>query len=442
MSNYLTKKNLYVFLGLSFAVKLLLSYIVPVFADETYYYIWSLHPQLSYFDHPPMVSWFIYLSHLFLPAGNPLALRFSFVLASLLISLIWLKILEHKNFSLQSIYIFLSLYFLNPLLGIGAIVATPDTPLVLFWSLSYLCFIKVVDEKKLIWSILLGISLGLGFCSKYHIVLLVLSGLIYLIYSKKILTIRPFGVLLTLVFGALFCSPVLIWNAQNQWSSFLFQINHGFGEDPFEWSWVINYVFTQALLLGPFVLMSLFKKSQDSREQVFSLSQLFFFLTSAFKSVVEGNWPITSHLHSIANFSENSVLKKFKLSVIYWAFIYALVFLFLLLPASKAVRKNMVNSSHLEDLISLVDQYTPLYGPNYQFASLLSWKTQKNIPKLRDLSRHDFYDSLPDSIPQTQVFYVLKYDYSEWPANYEHYKKIKLQNFDNTGLELYQFQYE
>jgi hypothetical protein len=158
--------------------------------------------------------------------------------------------------------------------------------------------------------------------------------------------------------------------------------------------------------------------------------------------VVEGNWPLTSHLHSITLAVKNLSWKQLKYALAFWIGFYILICSFLLMDASQKVRKNLVNSAQLDELYKVVNKYSPLYGPSYQVASLLTWKTQKLVPKLHLLSRHDFYDSLPESKPTEKSFYVIKIDYSEWPPEYSHYKKIKLQNFDNVGLELYQFNYE
>lgn len=431
--------------------------LFPVFADEAYYYIWSLHPQLSYFDHPAMVSWIIGVFHFIFPPGHGISLRIGFVLLSFLTSLIWLKILNRQNVPPNSQFYFFILLFLNPLTGLGSVAATPDAPLVFFWSLSYLFFLKVLDQRTLLSYAGLGVSLGLGFCSKYHIVLFVLAGLIYLFVGKKFSVLRWKGVVLAIVLGGLFSLPVVIWNAQNDWQSFRFQINHGFGEEEFSWAWPVSYLAAQALIINPFLLAGLFKKASvhenpkvlkedaanaSAREKTFSLSQLGFFFYSSFKSVVEGNWPLTSHLHTTANSIHLLSPRTLNRAVIYWLVFYILLCGFLFSEQSRKVRKNLVNSSQLEEIYKLTETYKPLYGPSYQVASLISWKTQTLVPKLHLLSRHDFYDSLPESKPVEKTFYVLKNDYSEWPQEYAGYSKIKLQSFDNTGLELYQFKHE
>jgi 4-amino-4-deoxy-L-arabinose transferase-like glycosyltransferase len=445
-----TQLRIHLFLFLFLTLKLILAAFFPVFGDEAYYYIWSLHPQLSYFDHPPMVSWIISWTHKFLPAGHPLTLRFGFVFLSYLTSLVWLKILNEKNFSLSAKFWFFILIFLNPLLGIGSIVATPDVPLVFFWSLSYLYFLKIINNKSISDYAFLGIFLGLGFCSKYHIVIFVLSGLIYLALSKKYRLLRAQGVVLTVLFGAFFSLPVIIWNMQNEWSSFLFQINHGFGDFGFSWTWPIGYVLAQFIIINPLYAIELFKKlpeifnskSELEVDRVFSLSQLGFFLSSSFKSVVEGNWPLTSHLHSLAFTAGGATKKTIYRGIGFSVFFYVLISLFFIHPASEKVRKNLINSSQLEDLYPLVEKYQPLYGPSYQVSSLISWKTQKIVPKLRDLSRHDFYDSLPESLPTESKFYALKNDYSQWPDQFKTFKKTKIRTFDKTGIELYELTHE
>lgn len=389
-----------------------------------------------------MVSWLIYISnHLFTPS-NPLGVRFSFIVLSTLTSLIWLRILKDQEFSEKQTLIFFALMFLNPLLGLGSIVATPDVPLVFFWTLSYLFFNQLLKNRSL-WAYAgLGLSLGLGFCSKYHIVLFVLSGLVALFFEKKWRQLRVAGVLLTLVTGLIFSLPVLIWNSRNEWSSFLFQINHGFGEDGFDISWPLNYIFTQIIIMSPFLFYVLIMKVRSGVERWFSWSQLLFFLSSSFKSIVEGNWPITSHLHIIAATVPAVTQKLFRYILINWFILYGLILVFFLLPTSEKVRRNLINSAQLTEVESVIDQYQPLYGASYQVASLLTWKTNRFIPKLSELSRHDFFDSLPESVPTSREFYALKYDYSQWPEKYDQYKKTYVRSFDKAGLELYHLSHE
>ena len=53
--------------------------------DECYYWVWSLHPQLGYFDHPPLVAWVIAVGHSLL-GHHPLAVRIGAILSGVLLA--------------------------------------------------------------------------------------------------------------------------------------------------------------------------------------------------------------------------------------------------------------------------------------------------------------------------------------------------------------------
>ena len=42
-------------------VSLWLCVTMPVFSQEAYYWTYAQHPDLAYFDHPPMMAWLIWL---------------------------------------------------------------------------------------------------------------------------------------------------------------------------------------------------------------------------------------------------------------------------------------------------------------------------------------------------------------------------------------------
>jgi hypothetical protein len=423
------------------------AYFLPVFADEAYYYVWSLRPQLSYFDHPPFVSWLIRLGGLFFKPGSVFELRSFFILGSTLTALIWVYILRKKNFSENMICCFLVLMFLNPLLGPGSIVATPDVPLVLFWSLSYLAFTEIfVDthslRKKYFFYILLGAALGLGFCSKYHIVLFVLSGLIYLCFNQAYKKINLLGVFLTLMAGFIFSLPVVYWNYLNNWASFEFQLKHGFGKAHYEWPWTLNFYLGQVILMSPVIFYSVFKSKPQKTDQIFSITQIIFFTTSSFKAIVEANWPITSHLHATADYLQIFSKKSFKLIFLIWVIIYLAITAFMFTEASKKALRNQYRSTQIDEILPLVERLKPLYGSSYQIASLLTWRSQVFIPKLNGLSRFDFFDTLPESNPTEKKIFVLKHFDSIWPDKYKKYNKTRLESFEVLKIELYQLNHE
>ena len=46
-------------LGLTFLVKLAVAWYLPLIGDEAYFIIWGKHPDFGFYDHTPMVGWFL-----------------------------------------------------------------------------------------------------------------------------------------------------------------------------------------------------------------------------------------------------------------------------------------------------------------------------------------------------------------------------------------------
>lgn len=389
-----------------------------------------------------MVSWLIYGGREILRIPNPLAVRFFFILVGTGTLFIWIKILKIKQVTEKNWHYFIVLFCLNPLLGIGSILATPDVPLVFFWSLAYFFFLLSLENKKLRNYFFLGASLGLGFCSKYHIVLFILGGIASFFFNNSFKKIRPLGVFMTLLGGIIFSMPVLVWNYQNEWVSFLFQLHHGFGRSYYNFDWTWSYILGQILILSPLVFYGLIRHQKKSIDLTFAASQLLFFITSTFKSVVEANWPVTSQPHALAHFVDAAEIKQFRWTIYYWLAIYLVVVAILVSPFSSQI-KNQLSSSDISVLVPVALKYEPLYGPNYQISSLISWQSKKFVPKMAGFSRKDFFNDLAESIPpKSKTFFVLKDQEVGWPELLSSGRFEKLEVFEQLHLELYKVIYE
>lgn len=159
--------------------KMVIAYFLPLASDESYYWVWSHHLQLSYFDHPPFVAWLFKLGHPFESFGH--WVRLPAVIMGHLTLLMWCLFLKARfdNLKIKS---WLELVFFSPLLGYGALIVTPDIPLLFFWSLGLISLVQLVETRKLRWYLILGLALGLGFSSKYHMALFVPIGIAWLIF--------------------------------------------------------------------------------------------------------------------------------------------------------------------------------------------------------------------------------------------------------------------
>ena len=56
------------------AARALMAALVPLTADEAYYWLWSKHLDLGYLDHPPVIAWLIRAGTMLL-GNTPLGIR-------------------------------------------------------------------------------------------------------------------------------------------------------------------------------------------------------------------------------------------------------------------------------------------------------------------------------------------------------------------------------
>ncbi len=404
---------------ISLLLKLSLAFVLPLSFDEAYYWVWSMFPQLSYYDHPGFVSWLLKL-------GEPLqnwagAVRFPAVIFGHFFIFIWYRILNIikkergdegiDNYTIVGLF---CLFLLCPVLGFGQIVVTPDLPLVVFWSVSILYLIQMIQRPSR-WSYsMLGSMLGLGFCSKYHIVLFLISLLFLILASKElrskvILKYVPF----TVFFGLVFSLPVLIWNYQNNFISFKYQLAHGLSNTrSYELGWTLEYIFGQLLIGSPMIYWFFFKRRAKNLFEIvlywFAVVPLVFFFMSTFKSSTEPNWPVMAYL-SIFGFvlMDLNLKQTIKQFSIYWATIYGI----LLIAASQSswTWADKLREPYYYDALysENLGTYSPLYVGSYQMASKLWFHSKKPVMKLRGMTRLDFFDFMKESEPEGDTFYLL-----------------------------------
>jgi 4-amino-4-deoxy-L-arabinose transferase-like glycosyltransferase len=417
----------------SLIIKVVLAILLPLSHDETYYWVWSHHLQLSYFDHPAMVSWIFWLGHFLEPFGN--AVRLPSVLMGHLSLLFWISIIQ-KYFDLERAKSWLFVVLACPLLGVGSIVVTPDIPLIFFWSAAIYFFLRFIESQKMVDCWLLGASLGLGFCSKYHIILFVPIALTYMQFEKKWALLKFKNLFVVFIAGLALSSPVLIWNYMTNFASFRFQLAHGLERPGYEFESTLSYVFGQVMLLFPIIFWSgLRARLQNASKFIFYAAWgplLFFFLTS-FRALVEANWPIAAYpaviLLAITTVNFKKITRQTCLG---WGVLYVVIGLIMLIPNLKLTAR-LKEPAQFILLVPLVRDYKPLYASSYQMASSLWYATKTPVYKLQYMTRPDFYDTLSGSKPSENLFYVVKPIDESWPAwiNTEHWATKKIKEIDS-----------
>ena len=218
---------------------------------ESYYWTWSRHMDLSYYDHPPMVAWLIRLSTW---CGGDTVFWTRFPSAVLFVGVSWLiyltavAIFKEREAGFWSLVIF----NLSPLFSFGALQMVPDIPAAFFWMLYVYLIVKILDgASELLWYAV-GAALGLGLLSKYMLAPLVPSTLLMLWWHKEHRRhLKRPHIYLGGVLGLVIFSPVLIWNYSHDFPSFKFHLINRNQEAHFSLNHMGLFLGGQALYMSP-----------------------------------------------------------------------------------------------------------------------------------------------------------------------------------------------
>lgn len=404
---------------ISLAVKILLAALLPLTNDEAYYWVWSLHPQLSYYDHPPFVMWLYWLGGFVMQIGG--SVRWPGVLLAHATLFLWLKILKpYLNEDQRRQWLWLAL--LSPLVGGSSIIVTPDLPLMFFYALALLLFF--FWQRKPTWysALAFGAALGVGFSSKYMMVLFVLSLLPFALLNRQ--TRAPLLRALPLMFlGAVAgAAPVWVWNVMNDFASFKFQAAHGLGRKVWKPSWTLHYIGAQIGLIFPVILYWAIR-ARRSLPVVFHFlawTPLLFFLFTTPRGYVEANWPITAYpaIFALAVSAYPLNLRAIQGTVLLWGVLIASMAVIVIAqpPWSKALK---FREFHQFDRVAKVAKpFEPLYARSYQMGAKLHYELQRPVYKLRGMNRRDFFDYLDQSEPSVSPYYVVVQKGESLPPSY------------------------
>ena len=302
------------------------------------------------------------------------------------------------------------LLLLMPLIGIGSLIATPDLPLLFSWSFSLWALNRILAQNaKISDAALFGLALGLGGLSKYHIILLLpIAAFVWWRTPNRPALHRWLPI--TLAVAVLVSSPVWIWNIQNDWASFRFQLDHGLGRKVWKPSWTSEYLLAQIGLLFPIVVWLAIKSTAPLLLRVAAWFPLIFFFFTSFRGYVEANWPIVAHplVLALAVSQLYAYRRSLQITAAFWAALLAILLGLLAVPGWPAwTLKTKLRDLHQYDTLRTVSlPLEPLYARSYQMASILSFSQQRKVYKLRGMNRRDFFDTLPGSSPTHDTIYL------------------------------------
>lgn len=419
-------------------IKLLIVSFSPMTSDENYYWVWAQNLSLSYFDHPPFVAWLFKVGS-YLPE---FMLKWPALFLGHLALLIWGRFLVLKGFTATQVRSWYLLAVLAPLVGMSAMVLTPDLPLMFFYALSLYSFDRAINEKKLVSYILFGAALGLGFTSKYHIVLVIPCLLIYLFFTKKWCEIQWKYLPWVVFFGLLGSSPVLLWNYQNDWASFRFQLHHGVGQKAWKAIWPWEYLASILFLILPLYWNEFLQALKNRNQKLLvslSVPILIFFEFTSFRSKVEANWSQLAFFPLLSLLAFYDLTRwKAKAALTVWIVLLSVLLWHWNQNWYVGCPDKLCEPKRYKAVLEVSKKFTPFMASNYQMASYLWFQTKQPAYKLYDMSRTDYFDTFRESRPVVNSFYLAKHLETDLPSwlRSEGYKTESIKMIDEDLILL------
>jgi 4-amino-4-deoxy-L-arabinose transferase-like glycosyltransferase len=235
-------------------LRLILAATLPLAPDEAYYFLWSQHLQAGYLDHPPMVAVFI-RAGVFCFGDTPLGIRlFGPLLAAFGSLLLWdvgEQLFPHRHAGV----IAAALLNATLMVGVGAIVMTPDTPLLFFWTAGLAAFARLITSDNPRWWLVIGVVMGLALLSKYTALLFIAAGFIWLVTDAQgRMTLRTPWPWVAVALALLVFAPNIAWNAAHGWASYFKQGGRVDGFDAGRsLQFLAEFVFGQIGLFTPLI---------------------------------------------------------------------------------------------------------------------------------------------------------------------------------------------
>lgn len=275
------RRKLLLLISLSTLVRLVIASSLGLGNDEVYYYTYAQHLQLSYFDHPPAVAWFIRITTVNLLLHAELFVRLGAIIASATATIIVYKIgtiLYNRLAGWYAALLYTSSLYCSIVAGTFIL---PDSPQMIFWLTSLWLLLSIsklqIGSKaatRLWW--LFGLVAGLCIMSKVHGVFLWAAAMLYIFFLEPG-WLKHKAPYLSALISLLVISPLIIWNVQNNFISYTYHSGRvdiagaGIHSDGFIRELVGGMIYTNPLtffLIWKGVIAAFKRKLKTNKKQV------------------------------------------------------------------------------------------------------------------------------------------------------------------------------
>jgi 4-amino-4-deoxy-L-arabinose transferase-like glycosyltransferase len=191
---------------------------VDLFVDESQYWSWSRELAWGYFSKPPLLAWIINLTTVVCGDGEACVRAPTPVLhfgTSIIIYLTARRLYGQRVGFWAAL-----LMMMGPGMVFSARIISTDVPLIFFWALALLAYIRLIEQISWRWATVLGLALGMGLLAKYAMAYFLLGMMLAAFFERRALVLLKSRVVwVTFAIAAVIIAPNLLWLAQHNWAS-------------------------------------------------------------------------------------------------------------------------------------------------------------------------------------------------------------------------------
>jgi hypothetical protein len=276
---------------------------IPLFFDESQYWLWAQDLAFGYYSKPPIVAWAIAAT-----TGVFGDQEWAVKLASPLViaATSWgVGSLASAVFGTHTRILAGTLFLTLPGIAYAAGIIATDPFLMFFWVYALLCVYKAVHTGERRWFIGLGIAAGAGMMAKFAMIYLALGIAVYCFSSRRArLALLNRDLLLAALIALILYAPNIWWNAAHGFVSYLHTKDNAhldgalFHPDKFG-----AFLGGQFGVFGPvpFVLLLVFGLRRQADERFafllsFSVPIIALMCVQAFLSRANANWAAVAYV--------------------------------------------------------------------------------------------------------------------------------------------------
>lgn len=181
-----------------------------LFLDEAQYWFWGQNLDFGYYSKPPIIAWVIRFFNAISGSDSTFWIRLSAPLFHMATALMLMRITRRLGW--EEIEAWVGVTFITlPAVSLSSTLVSTDTIQILFVAIAIWAFLGLNKRASVIEALLLGVSLGLAFMTKYSI-LFMLPGVAVAMILMPSARISWRDCLIAAVAGAIVVSPNLWWN--------------------------------------------------------------------------------------------------------------------------------------------------------------------------------------------------------------------------------------